>query len=135
MNHETQSTHAATDAMENRIQEAEQEQQRGPSVRPYEYQPIHAANPGMDLTEYVRYTQKAYEEAYAEAADLPEDDRQYVAQMAWRCTLPIMDSPHAAKAFIACVALGQTRAWLKPEEARALSYTAQLALAALKGGK
>lgn len=126
---------AVTDAMELRIQEAEQHAQSEPQVRRYEYEPIHAQNPGMDISQYVRYTQKAYDEAYAEAADLPEKDRQYVAQMAWRCTLPIMDTPHAAKAFIACVALGQARGWLKPEDSRALSYTAQLALAALKGGK
>jgi hypothetical protein len=81
-----------------------------------------------DIEEYVLYTIKAREEAYAECADLPETDRAWAANMAWRCVLPTLDGVQAAKAFIACIAVGQSRGWLTSEESRGLAYTAQLAL-------
>lgn len=114
----------APDTIEARIHAAENRAR----VQQFDY-PLVAENPGMAIEEYVRYTMKAYEDAWAECGDLA------VAAMAWRHCLPILDSTNAAKAFIACVAVGQARGWVDANDSRALMYTAQLALAAMKGGK
>lgn len=128
----------APDAQELRIHEAEQNTHPTPTPTPtlkrFDY-PLAASNPGVDIADYVRYTMKAHAETYAALDDHPETERAAAAALAWRHTLPVLDSTNAAKAFIACVAVGQSRQWITPEESRALMYTAQLALAALKGSR
>ncbi|WP_446745658.1 hypothetical protein [Silvibacterium acidisoli] len=86
------------------------------------------------VEEYVAYSIKAREEAHAEAVaeGFGEKDADEVANMSWRCVLPIMSSRLAVQSFIACVAVGAARGWIKAEEARGLSYTAQLGMAALR---
>lgn len=80
--------------------------------------------------EAIGYATKAYEDTLAECADLELRDRQQAAIIAWRCCLPTLESIEGIRAFIACVAQGQARRWLPPDEAKALNYTAQLALTA-----
>lgn len=101
------------------------------NISEFIYQPHEAA---QSVEEYVAYAIKAWEEAYNEgkASGCSEADSHEVANVAFRCVLPIMSSKLAVQSFIACVAVAQARQWITPEEARSLSYTAQLGMSAVK---
>ncbi|MBT9332480.1 hypothetical protein [Paracidobacterium acidisoli] len=94
----------------------------------------HEAEQSASIESYVHYCEKAHAEARAEAIEskCSESEADNVAAAAWRCTLPLLSSRTAVQAFIACVAVGQQRGWIKPEESRSLMYTAQTALSVLR---
>jgi hypothetical protein len=83
------------------------------------------------IEEYVNFTIAEYQKALDNFSDMDPEERAKEAADAWRCILPILDTPDAAKAFIACVAVGHQRHWIDAHDCRAMMYTAQLALAAM----
>lgn len=84
------------------------------------------------ITEAIAFATKAYEETLHEClrSGMKDQEAMQVAVMSWRCCLPVLEDIDSIKAFIACIATGQARRWLPSEDAKALTYTAQLALTA-----
>lgn len=82
------------------------------------------------VVEAIAFAGKAYSDTLAECKDMDPRDAQQAAITAWRCCLPTLENIDCIRAFIACIASGQARRWLTAEDAKALTYTAQLALTA-----
>lgn len=97
-------------------------------IEPLKYPPPVGGK--RSITEAIAYATAAFEEALQSCHDMPQRERFEAAIMAWRCCLPQLEDLDSIKAFIACIATGQARRWLNAEEAKALTYTAQLALTA-----
>lgn len=74
-----------------------------------------------------------FDYAYDSALKDGETDAQAAktAINAWRSSLPTIDSRASICRYVACVAAGAQRGWLRPEETKTLLYATQMALAAL----
>lgn len=95
---------------------------------------LRPGTPADEVSALVVYADQAYKEGYRAGLDakLEEHQAQQVGREAFRNCLPILNSIKAAQGFIACVAQGLARAWLSPEDARVMMYTAQTAITLLK---
>lgn len=102
-------------------------------IQTLKYKPVPQSGPNP-ITEAIAYATGAYEETWLECADLPTHQRAAAAILAYRCCLPTLEDIASIRAFIACIASAQNRRWFTPDEARALMYTAQLALTAWQEG-